>query len=72
MFEFIEMNNFSDKICDKIPEISAVVVGDSQCGKTQLINRFSRKKFSQVRHFLYSSIPASNKAGINWITGSDT
>ena len=61
MFQLFEMKHLSDKICDELPEISVVVVGDSQCGKTQLINRFSKKKFSQVRDSLYSSIPASNK-----------
>jgi GTPase SAR1 family protein len=35
-------------ISDKIPEISIVIVGDSQCGKTQLISRFDNKYFSKV------------------------
>ena len=30
-------------------EISIVVVGDSRCGKTQLINRFTNSKFSKVK-----------------------
>ena len=38
----------SKSISDKIPEISIVIVGDSQCGKTQLINRFANKSFSKV------------------------
>ena len=29
-------------------ELSVVVVGDSGCGKTQLINRFANRKFSEV------------------------
>ena len=37
-------------ISDKIPEISVVIVGDSQCGKTQLINRFANKSFSKVNN----------------------
>ena len=28
--------------------LSVVVVGDSQCGKTQLINRFANGAFDQV------------------------
>ena len=32
--------------------VSVVVVGDSQCGKTQLINRFANGAFDQVNiHF---------------------
>ena len=65
------MNHLSDKICDKKPRISVVVVGDSESGKTQLINRFSGKRFSKVRDSLYSSIPASDLTGNNWISGSD-
>ena len=34
--------------CNKLPEISIVVVGDSQCGKTQLMNRFTNGGFSEV------------------------
>ena len=30
-------------------QISVVAVGDSQCGKTQLINRFANGSFSEVR-----------------------
>ena len=66
------MNHLSDKICDKMPRISVVVVGDSESGKTQLINRFSDKKFSKVSDSLCSSIPASKLTGYNWIAGSDT
>ena len=29
--------------------LSVVVVGDSKCGKTQLINRFANGAFDQVR-----------------------
>ena len=66
------MNKLSDKICDKKPRISVVVVGDSESGKTQLINRFSGEKFSKVRDSLYSSIPASNLTENNWISDPDT
>ena len=38
----------SKNICDNMSEISIVVVGDSQCGKTQLINRFANGCFSEV------------------------
>ena len=31
-----------------MPEILFVVVGDSQCGKTQLMNRFTNVGFSEV------------------------
>ena len=53
------MNHLSDKICDKMPRISVVVVGDSESGKTQLINRFSGEKFSNVRYFIFfnTSLP---------------
>ena len=37
----------SQRMSEKF-EISIVVVGDSQCGKTQLINRFQNFKFSKV------------------------
>ena len=33
---------------EAMAEVSVVVVGDSQCGKTQLINRFAHSTFSQV------------------------
>jgi len=33
---------------NKDPELSIVVVGDSQCGKTQLINKFQNFNFSKV------------------------
>ena len=38
--------------------ISIVVVGDSHCGKTQLINKFQNFNFSKVRlfHFFVPSI----------------
>ena len=39
-------------IGEKIPEISIVIVGDSQCGKTQLINRFADKSFSKVSNIM--------------------
>ena len=32
----------------KMTELSIVFVGDSRCGKTQLINRFHNGKFSKV------------------------
>ena len=66
------MNKLSDNICDKMPRISVVVVGDSESGKTQLINRFSGEKFSKVRDSLCSLIPATNLTGYNWIAGSAT
>ena len=31
-------------------ELSIVVVGDSQCGKTQLINKFQNFNFSKVKN----------------------
>ena len=34
--------------CDKNSEISIVVVGESQSGKTQLINKFQNFQFSKV------------------------
>ena len=33
---------------DKMSGLSVVVVGDSKCGKTQLINRFANAAFEQV------------------------
>ena len=68
--KLLEMNRPSGKTCDKMSPISVVVVGDYQCGKTQLINRFSKGEFSKVRDSLYS-ITVSNLAGINWKSGSD-
>ena len=64
------MNRPSGKTCDTVSPISVVVVGDYQCGKTQLINRFSKGEFSKVRDSLYS-ITVSNLAGINWKSVSD-
>ena len=38
--------------------VSVVVVGDSQCGKTQLINRFANGAFDQVNiHFCLYMFP---------------
>ena len=34
---------------NKDSELSIVVVGDSQCGKTQLINKFQNFNFSKVK-----------------------
>lgn len=42
----------SQRMSEKF-EISIVVVGDSQCGKTQLINRFQNFKFSKVGSNVY-------------------
>ena len=42
----------SQRMAEKF-EISIVVVGDSQCGKTQLINRFQNFKFSKVGSNIY-------------------
>ena len=36
------------RVSEAMAEVSVVVVGDSQCGKTQLINRFAHSTFSQV------------------------
>ena len=33
---------------EKMSGLSVVVVGDSKCGKTQLINRFANAAFDQV------------------------
>ena len=33
--------------------VSVVVVGDTMCGKTQLINRFANRTFDQVTTLLY-------------------
>ena len=41
------VKHFSNKMSD----ISIVVVGDSQCGKTQLINQSADGCFSEVRKF---------------------
>jgi hypothetical protein len=35
--------------CNKMAAVSVVVVGDSKCGKTQLMNRFSTGSFIEVR-----------------------
>ena len=37
-------------------ELSIVVVGDSQCGKTQLINKFQNFNFSKVINALPKKI----------------
>ena len=42
--------------CDKNSEISIVVVGDSQSGKTQLINKFQNFQFSKVNNLIFSII----------------
>ena len=41
----------AQNICDKMAAVSIVIVGDSKCGKTQLINRFANGCFSEVRIF---------------------
>ena len=44
--------------------VSVVVVGDTKCGKTQLINRFANRTFDQVTIFLYFKFPACVMYGV--------
>ena len=37
----------------RMRNISVAIVGDSKCGKTQLINRFMRGSFSEVMTHFY-------------------
>ena len=43
-----ENGGLPQNICDKNAAVSIVIVGDSKCGKTQLINRFSNGFFTKV------------------------
>ena len=44
--------------------VSVVVVGDTMCGKTQLINRFANRTFDQVTTLLYFKFPACMMYGV--------
>ena len=44
--------------------VSVVVVGDTMCGKTQLINRFANRTFDQVTILLYFKFPACVMYGV--------
>ena len=45
--------NKSDTNLVSMSGLSVVVVGDTMCGKTQLINRFANRTFDQVTILLY-------------------
>ena len=44
--------------------VSVVVVGDSQCGKTQLINRFANGAFDQVNPCFWYKFPQCMMYGV--------